>query len=32
VTHRVPFARAAEAYELIDRKPEETIRVLLTYG
>jgi 2-desacetyl-2-hydroxyethyl bacteriochlorophyllide A dehydrogenase len=32
VTHRVAFARAAEAYELIDRKPEETIRVLLTYG
>jgi threonine dehydrogenase-like Zn-dependent dehydrogenase len=31
VTHRVPFARAAEAYELIDQRPEETIRVLLTY-
>jgi threonine dehydrogenase-like Zn-dependent dehydrogenase len=32
VTHRVPFARAAEAYELIDQRPEEAIRVLLTYG
>jgi 2-desacetyl-2-hydroxyethyl bacteriochlorophyllide A dehydrogenase len=31
LTDRIPFARAAEAYELIDRKPEETIRVLLTY-
>jgi 2-desacetyl-2-hydroxyethyl bacteriochlorophyllide A dehydrogenase len=31
VTHRVPFARAAEAYELIDQKPDETIRVLLVY-
>jgi len=31
VTHRIPFARAADAYELIDAKPEETIRVLLTY-
>lgn len=31
VTHRVPFARAAEAYELIDHSPEETLRVVLTY-
>jgi threonine dehydrogenase-like Zn-dependent dehydrogenase len=31
MTHRIPFARAAEAYELIDRKPDETIRVMLTY-
>jgi 2-desacetyl-2-hydroxyethyl bacteriochlorophyllide A dehydrogenase len=31
VTHRVPFERAAEAYELIDRRPEETLRVVLTY-
>ena len=31
VTHRVPFARAADAYELIDRRPEETLRVVLTY-
>jgi threonine dehydrogenase-like Zn-dependent dehydrogenase len=31
VTHRVPFARAAEAYELIDRRPAEELRVVLTY-
>lgn len=31
VTHRIPFARAADAYKLIDARPEETIRVLLTY-
>jgi 2-desacetyl-2-hydroxyethyl bacteriochlorophyllide A dehydrogenase len=31
ITHRVPFERAAEAYELIDRRPEETLRVVLTY-
>jgi 2-desacetyl-2-hydroxyethyl bacteriochlorophyllide A dehydrogenase len=31
VTHRVPFERAAEAYELIDRSPDETLRVVLTY-
>ena len=31
ITHRVPFARAADAYELIDRRPEETLRVVLTY-
>ena len=31
VTHRVPFERAAEAYELIDRRPDEALRVVLTY-
>ena len=31
VTHRIPFERAAEAYELIDRRPEETVKVALTY-
>ncbi len=31
ITHRIPFARAAEAYQLIDRSPEGTIRVVLTY-
>jgi 2-desacetyl-2-hydroxyethyl bacteriochlorophyllide A dehydrogenase len=30
-THRIPFAHAADAYELIDGKPDETIRVMLTY-
>jgi threonine dehydrogenase-like Zn-dependent dehydrogenase len=31
VTDRVPFVRAAEAYELIDRDAERTLRVVLTY-
>jgi 2-desacetyl-2-hydroxyethyl bacteriochlorophyllide A dehydrogenase len=31
VTQRVPFARATEAYDLIDTRPEETLRVVLTY-
>jgi 2-desacetyl-2-hydroxyethyl bacteriochlorophyllide A dehydrogenase len=31
ITHRIPFERAAEAYELIDQRPEETIKVVLTY-
>lgn len=32
ITHQIPFERAAEAYELIDQRPEETIKVVLTYG
>jgi threonine dehydrogenase-like Zn-dependent dehydrogenase len=31
ITHRFPFQRAAEAYELVDTRPEETLRVVLTY-
>lgn len=31
VTHRIPVERAAEAYELLDERPEEAIQVLLTY-
>jgi 2-desacetyl-2-hydroxyethyl bacteriochlorophyllide A dehydrogenase len=31
VTHRIPFAQAADAYDLIDRSSEETLRVVLTY-
>jgi 2-desacetyl-2-hydroxyethyl bacteriochlorophyllide A dehydrogenase len=31
ITHRIPFARAAEAYELVDQRPEETVQVVLTY-
>lgn len=31
LTHRFPLARAAEAYELLDRRPEEAVGVLLTY-
>jgi 2-desacetyl-2-hydroxyethyl bacteriochlorophyllide A dehydrogenase len=32
VTHRFPFRRAPEAYELVDRHPEQTVQVILTYG
>lgn len=31
ITHRFPFARAREAYELIDKYPDQTIKVVLTY-
>jgi threonine dehydrogenase-like Zn-dependent dehydrogenase len=31
VTQSVPFAHAAEAYALIDERPEETLRVVFTY-
>ncbi len=31
ISHRIPFQRAAEAYELIDRRPGEVVKVVLTY-
>lgn len=31
VTHRFPLGAAAAAYDLLDRRPEEAIQVLLTY-
>ena len=31
ITHRFPLAQAAQAYELLDRHPEEAIQVVLTY-
>lgn len=31
VTHRIPIERAADAYELLDERPEEAIQVVLTY-
>ncbi|RIV39506.1 hypothetical protein D2L64_08440 [Micromonospora radicis] len=31
ITHRIPFANAHTAYGLIDTRPEETIKVVLTY-
>jgi 2-desacetyl-2-hydroxyethyl bacteriochlorophyllide A dehydrogenase len=31
ITHRFPFDRAAEAYRLLDKNPEETMQVVLTY-
>jgi threonine dehydrogenase-like Zn-dependent dehydrogenase len=32
ITHRIPFDRAADAYALITGAPQETIKVVLTYG
>ncbi len=32
VTHRFSIDRAAEAYQLLDRNPEETLQVIFTYG
>lgn len=32
VTHRKPVEAAAEAYRLLDERPDEAIQVLLTYG
>lgn len=31
ITHRLPLARAAEAYQLLDEQPEQAIQVVLTY-
>jgi 2-desacetyl-2-hydroxyethyl bacteriochlorophyllide A dehydrogenase len=31
ITHRIPFADAAKAYELLDQRPEETVQIVLTY-
>jgi 2-desacetyl-2-hydroxyethyl bacteriochlorophyllide A dehydrogenase len=31
ITHRVPIGQASQAYELIDRHPEDVIQVILTY-
>lgn len=30
ITQRVPFAQAAQAYQMIDQNPEDTIQVILT--
>ncbi len=32
VTHGFPVHEAAQAYELLDQKPEEAIQIILTYG
>jgi len=32
ITHRIPFARAAEAYALLDSQPAETVQVVLDYA
>jgi 2-desacetyl-2-hydroxyethyl bacteriochlorophyllide A dehydrogenase len=31
ITHRIPFSRAHEAYELIDANPADVVKVVLTY-
>jgi len=31
ITHRIPFENASEAYKMIDKKPEDTIQVVLKY-
>jgi threonine dehydrogenase-like Zn-dependent dehydrogenase len=31
VTHRIPWQEAADAYRLLDERPEETVRVVITY-
>lgn len=31
ITHRFPLSRAAEAYQLLDERPQETLQILLTY-
>jgi len=31
ITHEIPVAKAAEAYALLDQRPEETVQVILTY-
>jgi 2-desacetyl-2-hydroxyethyl bacteriochlorophyllide A dehydrogenase len=31
ITHRVSLARAAEAYELLEKQPDATLQVVLTY-
>lgn len=32
VSHRIPFARAAEAYAHLDDRPEDAMQIVLTYG
>jgi 2-desacetyl-2-hydroxyethyl bacteriochlorophyllide A dehydrogenase len=31
ISHRIPFARAAEAYALLDERSDETVQVVLSY-
>jgi 2-desacetyl-2-hydroxyethyl bacteriochlorophyllide A dehydrogenase len=31
ITHRFPFSRAAEAYNLLDRHPEESVQIIFSY-
>ena len=31
ISHRIPFANAPDAFELLDQTPEQTLAVILTY-
>lgn len=32
ITHRVPFARAPEAYQLLETSPEQALQIIFTYA
>ena len=32
ITHRFPVSRADEAYDLLDRRPQEAVQVMLSYS
>jgi len=32
ITHEIPVERAAEAYDILDRRPEEALQVVFTYS
>jgi 2-desacetyl-2-hydroxyethyl bacteriochlorophyllide A dehydrogenase len=32
ITHRVPFSQAASAYQILDRRPQDALQVVLTFG
>jgi threonine dehydrogenase-like Zn-dependent dehydrogenase len=32
ITHRFPVEQAPQAFDLLDRQPESTVQVVLTYG
>ncbi|TKX78066.1 oxidoreductase, partial [Halorubrum sp. SD626R] len=32
ITHRIPFERAPEAYELLDARSDDAVQVILEYG
>jgi 2-desacetyl-2-hydroxyethyl bacteriochlorophyllide A dehydrogenase len=32
ISHRLPFEQAAQAYQLVDEHPDETVQVVLTYA
>ncbi|MEX0788264.1 MAG: zinc-binding alcohol dehydrogenase [Anaerolineales bacterium] len=32
ISHRVPFSRAASAYQMLDRRPQDALQVVLSFG